>query len=232
MKYADRMMLDRLAREYVLGTLRGAARRRFEGLLQFDLTLRQSVREWEERLVPLALTLPPVTPPDRILRALNQRLGIAARDAEPPQTRNPRLWPAIAATFALLAIVLGMALIQREPQPLEPAYVSIIADAEAQPVWFLQTYPEQHELRVRAVGEADAPGSQDYELWMLPDDKSAPVSLGLLPARGTARFVLSESQLAVLRASSTLAVSLEPAGGSPTGAPTGPVVYTAPVVRT
>ena len=58
------------------------------------------------------------------------------------------------------------------------------------------------------------------------------MSLGLLPAAGNATLALSTAQLAVLGNTPTLAVSVEPAGGSPTGLPTGPVIYTAPLLRT
>ena len=54
---------ERLAAEYVLGTLRGAARRRFEGWMFHDAALRRAVTEWQERLVPMAELTPAVTPP-------------------------------------------------------------------------------------------------------------------------------------------------------------------------
>jgi anti-sigma-K factor RskA len=69
----------------------------------------------------------------------------------------------------------------------------------------------------------------DYELWALPAG-APPVSLGVLPATGGAsRHALSSRQLDALAASMQVAVSIEPAGGSPTGQPTGPVVLTAPL---
>ena len=67
---------------------------------------------------------------------------------------------------------------------------------------------------------------------MLPNGaNAAPVSLGLIPGVGNAQLGLSAAQLAVLGNTATLAVSLEPAGGSPTGLPTGPVIFTAPLLR-
>ena len=56
------------------------------------------------------------------------------------------------------------------------------------------------------------------------------MSLGLIPGAGEATLPLLAAQIDVLVRTSTLAVSVEPAGGSPTGAPTGPVIYTAPLV--
>ncbi|MDE2037235.1 MAG: anti-sigma factor, partial [Pseudomonas sp.] len=61
-------------------------------------------------------------------------------------------------------------------------------------------------------------------LWAIPAG-GKPISLGLLPVSGNGRIQLSKEHQALLTAPLTLAVSLEPQGGSPTGQPTGPVLY-------
>jgi anti-sigma-K factor RskA len=63
MDYARPELADRLAAEYVSGTLRGPARRRFETLLAAHPQLRRTVREWEDRLMPLTTVIEPVPPP-------------------------------------------------------------------------------------------------------------------------------------------------------------------------
>jgi anti-sigma-K factor RskA len=85
-------------------------------------------------------------------------------------------------------------------------------------------------LQARAINVAAPANGQVYELWMLPNGGAAPVSLGLLPMMGEIALPLDAARTAILANTGTLAVSVEPAGGSPTGAPTGPVVYTAPLV--
>ena len=65
---------DRLAAEYVLGTLKGGARRRFEYWLKNDFMLRQAVTEWQERLSPLSEFAPPVQPPQQVWNRINQRI--------------------------------------------------------------------------------------------------------------------------------------------------------------
>lgn len=243
MNYTDPLLLDALAREYVLGTLRGPARRRFEGLLAAQLGARRAVRDWEGWLAPLAAGLPPVEPPARVWTRLATELGISARD----RGREARTWQAIAAGLATVAVALGIFSATRPPQiqvkevevlretvretAREPAYVVVVADKAQKPVWLVSTFPELGELRVRTIQVAPVAPAESYELWMLPDDGTAPVSLGLLPEGGDKRLQLDPRRLAILAGSSTLAVSREPAGGSPTGAPTGPVLYTAPVIR-
>lgn len=79
MRYRDPELLDALAAEYVLGTLRGPAARRFEHLAAQDLLVRQAVQRAERRLSPLAAELAPVTPPAVIWEQIETVLGISKR---------------------------------------------------------------------------------------------------------------------------------------------------------
>jgi anti-sigma-K factor RskA len=74
MDYSRRDLADRLAAEYVLGTLRGPARRRFENLLSAHPALRDAVAQWQQRLSPLSVTVEEVTPSARVWRNIEQRL--------------------------------------------------------------------------------------------------------------------------------------------------------------
>jgi anti-sigma-K factor RskA len=85
-------------------------------------------------------------------------------------------------------------------------------------------------LLVKAVGAAPVAPGRALELWMLPDGQP-PRSLGVLPAGGIARVPLVGPSDAALANIPALAVSLEPAGGSPTGLPTGPVLYSGRIER-
>lgn len=85
MRYRDKPALqDRLAAEYVLGTLRGRARARFQAWLRQDAALRRTVAEWEGRLAPLAAGVAEVAPPRRVWDAIEARIGAAAPATQPP----------------------------------------------------------------------------------------------------------------------------------------------------
>jgi anti-sigma-K factor RskA len=86
-------------------------------------------------------------------------------------------------------------------------------------------------LEVDALVAVSVPDARSRELWALPEGE-APVSLGLMPASGSVELALDARQRAALEATKNIAVSDEPAGGSPTGAPTGDVLYIAAIVRT
>jgi anti-sigma-K factor RskA len=221
MRYDDPQLLDALAREYVLGTLRGRARERFKRVVAASLPARRAVLGWEKQLAPLARAVPAVEPPPRVWERIETATG--ARSARP--ARGAGIWPALAAGLAALAVLFGVLYLGQRPEAAQ--YVAVIAD-QATPIWVVQGFTE--ELRVNTVNDRPIPAANSYELWMLPDG-AAPVSLGLLPATGDTTLPLDAQALAVLAQTMTLAVSLEPAGGSPTGAPTGPVLFTAPLLR-
>jgi anti-sigma-K factor RskA len=227
MRYDDPQLLDSLAREYVLGLLPARPRARFARLLSFSLVARRAVMTWERRLAPLAYAVRPVEPPEAAWSGIETALGLARA----PRARAAGLWPALAAALAVVAVLFGGLYFSQQPTVERPAYVSVVTDAASGPVWLLQAFTEARALRVSTVNPRPAPANSSYELWMLPGGGANPVSLGLLPEMGTAQLALSAAQLGVLAGTMTLAVSVEPAGGSPTGLPTGPVILTAPLIR-
>ena len=223
MRYDNPQLVDALAREYVLGTLHGRARARFVRVLASSLPARRSVLAWENRLAPLATAVARVEPPPHVWAQIEAATGGRARPV-----RGAGWWPALAAGLAALAILFGGLYVTQEPRVDQPRYVSVFTDQATGPVWLLQAFAA--ELRVSTINARPVPAGNSYELWMLPTG-AAPVSLGLIPGTGNAALPLSAQALAVLAQSANLAVSLEPAGGSPTGAPTGPIIFTAPLLR-
>jgi anti-sigma-K factor RskA len=218
-----------LAGEYVLGTLRGAARRRFEHWLVDDTDLRRLVRDWQERLQPMAEAVVPVRPPVRVWKAIQRR--VQARRRKGLWDYLP-LWRAIGLSCALAALSLAL-VIGLKPVPT-PAprqdYLAVVNDQKSQPAWFVEADLGAQVLRVRSLRPQALPPGKAFELWMLPSGGQPPQSLGLLSPTGELRLSLNAAKLVVLTRSQGLAVSLEPAGGSPTGAPTGPVLYQGPLI--
>ena len=226
MRYDDPQLLEALAREYVLGLLPARSRARFARVLSFSLVARRAVTAWERRFAPLAAAVRPVEPPESAWTGIETALGLRAA----PRVRAAGIWPALAAALALVAVLFAGLYFSQQPSVERPAYVSVVTDAATGPVWLLQAFTEARALRVSTVNPRPAPAGSSYELWMLPDGGN-PVSLGLLPEMGAAQLGLNAAQLGVLTRTMTLAVSVEPAGGSPTGLPTGPVILTAPLIR-
>lgn len=231
-------LVELLAQRYVLGTQRGAARRRFAALISQRDDIRQAVSNWEQRLLPLVWDLEPVMPSDLLWQRICRELGIDEATAIRLPRTGSGIWPAIAATFALLAVFMAGGWWQAEQRPPETVTetviervpervaVALVTSREGKPLWLTRIATASGELAVRVVGDVAAQPANDYELWALTD-AGVPVSLGVLPQSGGLALALGSAATTALERSSTLAVSLEPAGGSPEPVPTGPVLYTA-----
>lgn len=223
MNLSEPRRLDLLAAEYVLGTQSARVRRRFGRLLEADPAARTALTQWEQRLAPLAHRVAPITPRADSWPAIARRLGLPIR----PRVR-PRRWLApLALAAAVGALAVGVALwVNRDTNVYTSAAVVTAPDGHA--LWRIDIDRQRGRIRVAGGSGSEAPAGRDYELWALPTG-GAPVSLGLLPAGRTLERALSGRQRAALAQARQVAVSLEPRGGSSTGAPTGPVVHVAPV---
>jgi anti-sigma-K factor RskA len=103
--------------------------------------------------------------------------------------------------------------------------VAVLAGQDAKPVLVASADRSGRYLTVKAVAAMDVPAGRVLELWALPEGRD-PRSLGRIPASGIVRLPLAAPAGMSLQGVPALAVSLEPPGGSPTGKPTGPVLYT------
>ncbi len=221
MKRDEPEMLDLLAAEYALGTLRGAARRSFAQRRERDPFVDRRVRAWEDRFASLIWRLVPVAPSPAIWTAIERRVGSA------PRAR----WRALPAAIAAAA-VLGLGwLLWQQLQPGAPQATAVVASEAGAALWRVALAADGDYIEVDTVGDVRFPDERSRELWALPAN-TAPVSLGLMPASGRVRLVLDDDQRAALALAANVAVSDEPKGGSPTGAPTGPVLYVAALART
>lgn len=243
MKYRSPELRDALAAEYVVGTLRGRARRRFEHYLRSDPALREHVRVWQERMAPLDATAQAVQPPAHVWDAIERRIGGTQRSARTGATRTLApaaggFWASLAfwrgGAFAglLLSLVLGALLAVKSGE--QPMMVVIMEDQTAQPKITVSWEKERQggrQLRLRVIGHQTMEPNTTWELWMLPDGGSKPVSLGLINTHETQSVRVPRELAAAIDRARGLAMSVEPAGGSPTGAPTGPVLYTGQCVQ-
>jgi anti-sigma-K factor RskA len=223
MKPDNPELIDRLASEYVLGTLRGPARRRFERWRANTPHVDQRCRYWEEHLVHVAKGLKPVQPPAHIWPAIQKRLNLTPH-------RSPRRWAKSLTLAASLVLVAGLAglLYWRSLPAVRATAVATISAKSGDEMWQVKVFGTTNRLVVQAAKLPARPAGHDYELWALPKGGN-PVSLGVLPAEGTSSRALTAIQKAALASSSQVAVSIEPPGGSPTGQPTGDVVFVAPL---
>jgi anti-sigma-K factor RskA len=251
--------LNVLAAEYVLGTLSLQERQRAESLVQTNKDFAAEVRSWERRLGELHAMVPSVEPPPEIFERIKQRIaGAEARGQvialEALRNRVGR-WRSFGTAMMALAAVLLALLVTSVVRPdLMPAalrpksevievvktiekpvdtpnrLVAVLQKDATSPAFILTVDIVTRTMTVRRVAAEEQAG-KSYELWLVSKQFPKPRSLGLVGAREfTAGTALAAYQPDTI-ADATFAVSLEPEGGSPTGEPTGPVLWSGTLIE-
>jgi anti-sigma-K factor RskA len=230
--YSNPQLRELLAGEYVLGTLAGPARLRFERLLREDTSLRDAVAKWEQRLAPLTEAVPPMTPPKRVWKEIERRVAPRTRES---LWERAGFWRPIAMLASVLTLVLAVYtyVFMEYIAPLQPpvAYVAVLNDPQAQTAWLVSA-ADFNQMTVKVLKSPPEASDRDYELWLLPGGDQPPRSLGVIPASGSKTVPVPAELRAAMAAGKVLAVTIEPKGGSPSGLPTGPVLYTGVLLQT
>lgn len=205
---------DLLAAEYVLGTLEGEEAQEAARLLRDDPAFAASVRAWEQRLAPLARSAPPAQPPSDLWDRIDSATAEAAVIPMIPR-RRLRFWQAGAgAAMAIAASLAAFILVHPSTAPK----LAVLTPPDSAMQVMVASVDPDGTLRIQPTGPVSVPADRDLELWALPQGETRPRSLGVLPAAG-------RQLTASLATGTQLMVSLEPRGGSPTGQPTGPVLW-------
>ena len=225
MDYGRPDLADALAAQYVAGTLRGRARARFETLLPSHPALQSAVRDWQVRLMPLTTVLPEAAPPARVWRAIEGRLWPQA--APQPWWQRLGLWRALSGTA--LAGVVGLGVMLGNPPPAQAPVVVVLESTGTTAVnaatIVASLSGDGRALVTRTLTPVSLTADRVLELWSVPPEGN-PRSLGLISANGATVLDRGKLPATLLKGgTAALAVSVEPPGGSPTGTPTGPVVF-------
>ncbi|MBI3897695.1 MAG: anti-sigma factor [Gammaproteobacteria bacterium] len=224
MNYRDPTLRERLAAEFVLGTLHGAARQRFLRLLRTDAALRADVTAWERRLSELLLqaAAPPVAPPARVWRAIERRLD--NQPHLPGWRQRLSFWRTFAIGAVAAALLLYIGVTPLTSPPAAPSFMAMLQDRQAQSTWLINTTRTTGEIVIKPLQPQTLAQQRALELWLIPAD-GTPRSLGLIAPTDATTLVVAQALQPMLIPGALLAISLEPAGGSPTGSPTGPVLF-------
>jgi anti-sigma-K factor RskA len=226
MRYDRPELRDRLASEYALGTLHGAARRRFERLLETDRALRDAVAEWQERLAPLELALEPVPPSASLLARIEHDIGIApvkSRSAASSWWQRLFALPQLGMLAAGLVVGIGVATIAPHLLPrggeettaqLPQSYAGILSDAQGNATMLVSSLRHGRIADIKVLRPLPTNPDRKLFLWAIPAE-GAPFLVGEVPASGKASLKLSATSEELFFKVTTLAVSSEPASGVP-----------------
>lgn len=207
---------DALAGEYVLGTLDARAAAEVARAMETDAALREAVAAWEARLAPLTALAPPEAPPP----GLWERIAASLDGPRPVKVATrPGFWRFWALGASAVAAGLAALLLVR-PAP-EPRLMTVLLTQRDQPAWLVEA--EGGALRLASLNPQPVPSDRVMQLWALPQGAAAPTSLGLIPAE-QGRLVVTPSTIRP-EPGMLIEITLEPPGGSPTGRPTGPILF-------
>lgn len=246
MNYLLPERLDRLAREYVLGTLTGHARSRFERLLRQAPVAMLAVSAWQERFSVLAAGVPPMQPRDVVWQGLEQRLFTSPARAL-PAGRGAFQWLAnllsgrtLAGALAgvllcVLVLRIQPGLVGLEPQSdtLPQSYVGLLLDAAGKPTVLASSKRHGKQLTVKVLQPVVVPAGQVAQLWAIPKE-GAPFPVAVLPplpAKGSVSFSLPDTSEKLFSSVGRLAISLEPAAAAPGAKPSGEFVLSGHCVK-
>jgi anti-sigma-K factor RskA len=229
MRYLQPEVLNQLAGAYVLGTLTGRARRRFVRLMQAHPTIAQAVQTWEQRLLPLAASVPPVIPHKRVWQAITTQLEPAAQKSWLGGLSFWRMTAPLA-----LGLVLGVGVMNFLPHDdgVPESYVGFLTGTPgAAPTMHASAMRKEAVLFIKMIEPVTLAPSQHLVLWGLAKD-NPPKRIGIVPSpTGKSRMPLAASADITFKGITTLAVSIEPDGAEHSSAPIGEFVRQGPCVK-
>lgn len=229
---------DALAAEFVLGTLADGDRATVAAALAHDTALQAAVYAWQDRLLPMSARTAPVEPAPQCW----QRIELAVKDVAtrtaagvPAQQRRPlkEAWwrqlawlQGLSAGAVAVSLMLGVLLLQRPDAPEGAAavrYVAVLQSPTDQSNgWLVELRTDR--LRLVPTGDTGVvPTGSALQFWTKLPGAAGPVSLGLVQVGQTVELPLS--QLPGVAPQQLFEITLEPAGGSPLGRPTGPILF-------
>ncbi|MES2424622.1 MAG: anti-sigma factor [Pseudomonadota bacterium] len=229
--------VDQLAAAYVLGTLAGPARRRFEAVLLKHPMARDNVAEWQQRLQPLAESLAPVRPSAQVLQRIEQR-AFGAQAAAPVATPSAlmgwlqRLLSPVPAGALALGLFMGILVpnllptqvpVSGEDTQLPQSYVGVLATADGKTGLIISSLRQGKVLDLKRVRPVVVPEGSTLYLWTI-DAAGVAKPVGPAPAADFASVALPKTSEEMFSAAAELALSIEPVGSQP-AAPSGAYVY-------
>ncbi len=225
-----------IAGDYVLGLLEGDTRASFEADMTADPQLRALVDRIAEQMQALDDTVEPLPVGASLWQGVEDRLGAqeSQSPALPPDRRRAALtqaqrpvgrraagWMAMAASVVVAAGIGFAAGTALQPTP-EPVVIAVLINETTDaPGAIVEAFADD-SVRIVPLEAFEVPEGRILEVWTLPDPATGPVSLGTFTSPRSIR--LSGPQLPAPQSGQLYEITLEPAPGSPTGRPTGPIL--------
>lgn len=217
-----------LAGEYVLGLLEGAERQDAERRLVSDAVFVREVESWRTRFAAFDDTAEPQPAGDELWRKIDAGVpGVSSRAVEEPSAWT-RFWnnlaalraTALGASLAALVLAVGLGFAVRSASQ-QPVMVAVLLDGNRAGA-VVHAFADGRVVLL-PLTSIDVPAGRALEVWTLPSRERGPVSVGLMNRARTLQLSLKD--LPPPGPDQLFEITLEPATGSPTGRPTGPILF-------
>jgi anti-sigma-K factor RskA len=217
-----------LAAEYVLGLLEGEDKTGAERRLASDAAFAREVETWRTRFMAFDDATEPRPAGDALWRKIEAAIQAPAR-ATATQSAWSRLWgnigvlraATLAASFAAILFAIGLVGALKYVRDHQPVMVAVLLDGD-KPGAVVHVFADGRVALV-PLTTINVPEGRVLEVWTLPSRERGPVSVGLMSQARTLQLNLKD--LTAPRVDQLFEITLEPAGGSPIGRPTGPVLF-------
>ena len=226
---------EALAAHYTIGLAEPAERAEAESLYADDQDFRRAVERWQQHFAPLDNTAAEITPAPRLWDRIDASIARAAANAAAPAPARSGfaaaltgLWDSLkfwriggmaaAAAALALAIALGSLINRAAPAPVLIAV--LIKENATTPAAIVSAFADG-TVELVPLENIDVPAGRALEIWTLWDRQRGPVSVGLMDKARTIKLKLGNMPR---NAGQLFEITLEPATGSPTGRPTGPIL--------
>lgn len=220
--------------EVALGVADAATRGRVQRDAMRDDDVADALTWWEHALAPLADELPEVVPSAQVWAQLERTLRPAAkirtaRSNGSSRAMGGRRWMMVLAAGTALAAGIAAVVVWPSSAPNAPLrQTARLIQSDGRPGWLVTTDGDHH-LAVRPLVTWKGHGARVPELWLVQSDQ-APLALAVLSPDHPTKTTLAVTAGERLIHGGTLAVSVEPLGGSPLAGPTGPIVASGPLL--
>jgi anti-sigma-K factor RskA len=226
-------LLDRLAADYVFGTMSGPVRRRYERLRARLPAADAAATAWEARTGGLARSVPPVEPSPGLWQAIDRRTG-GTGEAAPSPRAGIGWWAwALPLTGLVFGALATLAFVRLAPDAVLPiddivqargtlpqSYVGLLTDPSGAATILASSTRHGRTMSIKVLRPIDAPAGKTLVLWALPRG-GEPFPLGVVPREGKGEFEMADTSENLLSNVPRLGVSVEdrPAetGASPQG---------------
>jgi anti-sigma-K factor RskA len=227
--------IPHIADEYVLGLLDAADQAAVEAEMERNTRLRRAVADSRDRYLPLDLAAEPTAVPADLWELIDARLTDAAAALAlggatlapesvfaPAANDNRRFgWKAAALSSMAATLALAVALTWSLGRQVEPVVIAVLLNEAGEVQAVVEDFGND-TANIRLLADIAVPDNKAVEVWTLPSADMGPVSLGLLDEGQSGR--LRAPPLPTPQDAQLYEITLEQAGGSPTGRPTGPVL--------